>query len=111
MKAKLMAVLMAVGLGVTGLAATAQAAENDTRAKDDCEHNFLKSEPVYAGASDYNESYHMLHYKVNYVCSICRFEDEREELEFEIHDYENMYDNQGHMIFSYCTVCNAKIYN
>lgn len=111
MKAKLMAVLLAVGLGVTGLAATAQAAENDTRAVNGCEHEYEKSEPIFIAPSDYNETYHILRYKVYYTCRKCGSQHDEEEIEFEIHDYENVYDDYGHMIFSYCTGCGAKIYN
>ena len=107
MKAKLMAVLLAVGLGVTGLAATAQAAENDTRAVNGCEHEYEKLKPIFQGTSDYNEKYHIIYYSVDYLCTKCGHVDTKDEIEYEIHDYENVYDNYGYMIYSYCIVCGA----
>ena len=108
MKAKLMALLMAVGLGVTGVAATVQAA--GARAEEPPHvHNIIRSEYRREYASDYNQTYHAWYTVWHHVCDGCKGYDVDVLERLEAHDYENFYDNKGNMIYSYCTVCDVEI--
>ncbi len=104
MKAKLMAVLLAVGLGVTGVAATAQAAEAGTQAANACEHSetieFTSEEAI-----NYDGNRHYVTYKTEYYCAECGvLVDETWRGAYEPHDYEQVYLGNG-QVLSRCTVC------
>ena len=108
MKAKLMALLLAVGLGVAGVAATVQAA--DTRSKEEsCVHEIIGIVNTDEFVADYNQTYHAWYQKYHVFCNKCDGYDDYVIDRFEAHDYENFYDNKGNMIYSYCTVCYAEI--
>ena len=106
MKAKLMALLLAVGLGVAGVAATVQAAEVGTHAVTGCAHVYKKVS-VFRGATDYNNMYHKSRYDVTFQCEHCPDYYESYEEVFEIHDYENIYLDNGRIV-SICNGCGAR---
>lgn len=105
MKAKLMALLLAAGLGVTGVAMTAQAAEAGTRETDECAHDIIASNVINERAVPYDYRRHALCKTVKYYCSKCDGYEVEIIVGYEDHDYENVYDDLGHMILSYCTAC------
>lgn len=108
MKRKAVGVLMAAVMGTMGMlgfAQTAQAAS--ARESEACEHKILGSFVADHFAADYDATYHVWCDKIHYYCEKCKGYDEVVVLEYERHDYENVYDDNGHMIFSYCTVCGA----
>lgn len=110
MKAKLMAVLLAAGLGVTGVAMTAQAAEAGIRAVNGCAHTgevvvFTEVEE----AVNWGDK-HYVEYKYTYYCSDCKsvvLIDEKGT--YEPHDYEEIYFDNGN-VMSYCTVCDDRFF-
>ncbi len=108
MKRKAVGVLMAAVMGTMGMlgfAQTAQAAS--ARESEACEHNICGSYVVRNFAADHDATYHVWCDEIHYLCTKCDGYNEIAVLEYERHDYENVYDDKGHMIFSYCTVCGA----
>lgn len=104
MKAKLMAVLLAVGLGVTGIAGTAQAAEEGTQSKNGCAHSYVVKLSRAEQVTNWGNPGHYITYRVTYVCTDCELEEIRHENALEPHDYEQVYFDNG-KVMSYCTVC------
>lgn len=100
-----MALLLAAGLGVTGVAMTAQAAEAGTREANGCSRDIIASTVTGERAVNYDYKYHALFKTVRYYCSKCKGYEVEILVGYEDHDYENVYDDLGHMILSYCTVC------
>ncbi len=110
MKAKLMAVLLAVGLGVTGVAATAQAAEAGTQAASECEHSKKRYEFTNVKTVINWDGYrHYVEYEITYFCEDCLSDVVECEATYEPHDYEQIYYDDGRVL-SYCTVCDDRYY-
>lgn len=110
MRTKLMALLLAAGLGVTGVAMTAQAAEAGTRAENECAHSkeFLKRTDVME-AINMNDGRHYVTYRRTYFCPDCGLNEVKWETIYELHDYEQIYYADG-SVQSYCTVCDESYY-
>ncbi len=98
MKAKIMALMMAAGLGMTGIAMTAQAAEAEHV------HEIVGSYIKYSNAVDHDSMYHIRYNTVHYLCKGCDGYDVLEEAGYELHDYVDVYEN-GKIIYTYCTGC------
>lgn len=102
MKAKIVALVLAAGLGVTGIAATAHAAAAN---ENECSH--ADSEEV--GSHKYgvyaNPTHHLIINSVKYFCKDCgKYYTVDESEGYETHDYELHYCNDG-TVRSYCTGC------
>lgn len=107
MKAKIMALILAVVLGTAGIAATAQAAAG---AAGECTHP--NRERIFGPDVDYyyyNPQYHLITYTTWYFCKdgCNEFTEETQELEW--HDYEQIYCNDGR-VYTYCTGCGDSYY-
>lgn len=108
MKTKIMALILAVGLGVTGVAVTAQAAEK----ADTCTHSTEKRVENFAGADYWNGNLHMAAYSITIYCGECGvfLRNESGLVErLEPHDYEQIYFQDG-SVMSYCTGCKDQFY-
>lgn len=106
MKAKLMALLLAAGLGVTGVAMTAQAAEAGMGAVNECAHSgkqYIRTDVVESRI--WSADRHYVVYRTTYFCSVCKSHVEEYETTYEPHEYEQIYYDDG-SVESYCTVCN-----
>lgn len=108
MKAKLMALVLAAGLGITGIAATAQAAE--AKALNTCAHTgqiavFTEILEAVSWGED-----HYVERKYTYYCSVCESEISIDyDATYEPHDYEQIYFENG-SVMSYCTVCDVRYF-
>lgn len=105
MKVKLIALLLAAGLGVTGIAMTAQAAEAGTRAVNECAHSekqYVRTDVV--ESSIWSADRHYVVYKRTYFCPDCKSHVEEYEATYESHEYEQIYYADGRVL-SYCTIC------
>lgn len=103
MKTKIMALILAVGLGVTGVAVTAQAAEK----ADTCTHSLIKREEWLKSAVYWNGDSHKAAYGATYSCVTCGKVLEIVEIyeeRMEPHDYEQTYFGDGR-VMSYCNGC------
>ena len=109
MKKKLMAVLLAAGLGVTGIAGTAQAAEEGTQSKNGCAHSQILKFIDVEQKSNWGNPGHYVIYKITYTCPDCEMEEVEYENMLEPHDYEQIYFDNG-KVMSYCTVCGDHFY-
>ncbi len=110
MKTKLMAVLLAAGLGVTGIAMTAQAAEAGIRAVNGCAHtDMIFKRKVVVKAINWNGNQHYVEYKITYFCPECTSDIVEGEATYEPHDFEQIYYDDGRVL-SYCTVCDESFY-
>lgn len=81
MKAKLVALVLAAGLGVTGIAMTAQAAG-------DCEHEWKNIGDPYEYCVDENVFYHARHHVQDKICTKCRTYGADDEIILEEHTLE-----------------------
>lgn len=109
MKAKLMALFLAAGLGVTGIAMTAQAAEVGARAVNACEHDMFVKRTDVDEAINWGGGRHYVVYRVTYQCRECDYEEVKYEGGYEPHDYEQIYFDDGR-VKSYCTVCDESYF-
>ena len=105
MKAKLMALILAAGLSITGIAMTTQAAGANTT--DTCKHKTLYLKEHFEGATYYNGIYNWVTYSKWYYCSNsnCSYSilvDSYGTLE--LHNYEQIYYRDGR-VQSICTDC------
>lgn len=110
MKAKIMALMMAAGLGMTGIAMTAQAADAGARAASGCAHTgeVVVFTEVETAVNCGNQ--HYVEYKYTYYCSDCKSEIGVDgKGTYEPHDYEQIYFDNG-SIMSYCTVCDDRYF-
>ena len=102
MKAKIIALVLAVGLGMAGIAATAQAA---TEAASECTHpNRTRGTVIKESRNYYNPTFHQIVYIVKYSCKDCKDTFDVWEEELERHDYEQTYYDDG-SVYSRCTGC------
>lgn len=105
MKAKIMALILAVGLGTVGIAATAQAA-----AADGCTHpNLTYLYTRNMQTNYYNPQEHLISYEDVYDCSSCQTEVIISCERREPHDYEQVYLEDGR-VYTYCTGCGDSYY-
>ena len=106
MKAKLMALILAAGLGITGIAMTTQAAQAaGANTTDTCKHETLYLNETFLNARYHDGTTHWSTYLLTYRCSFCHdtiFTKTEERLEW--HDYEQMYFQDG-SVRSTCTGC------
>ena len=114
MKTKLVAVLMAVGLGVTGVAMTAQAAGASTAnvTSDKCKHETLQYEEWFSSATYWDPREHISTYKRQYVCTNpnCFYTIQlSDDIRYEWHDYEQTYFHDG-KVMSTCLGCHDSYY-
>lgn len=105
MKAKLMALLLAAGLGVTGVAMTAQAAEAGMGAVNECAHSgkLLKRVDVIV-AENLHNGRHSVTYMRTYFCPECQSDVQKAYSTHEPHEYEQIYFDDGR-VMSYCIIC------
>lgn len=110
MKAKLMALLLAAGLGVTGIAMTAQAAEAGMGVVNECAHSgkILKRTDVIAAGNLHNGR-HWVTYVETYFCPECLSDVEKSYTTHEPHEYEQIYYDDGR-VMSYCIICDDYCY-
>lgn len=110
MKTKLMALLLAVCLGVTGVAATVQAAEIGTEEDNECAHtNKLYERTDVVEAINWGGGRHYVVYRISYFCPDCDKDVENCYATYESHDYEQIYYDDGR-VKSYCTICDEYYY-
>ncbi len=85
MKKKILAAVLAMGLGVAGITVTAQAAEQSVSA---CEHEWRKipnTDTVWASA---NSTYHFVYEVTHYSCDYCdELREEYKQIGYEQHDF------------------------
>lgn len=100
-----MALILAAGLGITGIAVTAQAA--GTNATDACKHETLHYFEERKGSTYYNGMEHVTTYRRGYKCAndkcdytIMLCDDDRHES----HDYELVYYHDG-SVLNTCVYC------
>lgn len=105
MKTKIMALILAVGLGVTGVAVRAHAADG----KCTCANPNTTTSVQYEGASYWNGEYHMVYNKIITTCLNCGYEDAIQAGYLEPHDYEQTYFSDG-KVESYCATCGDRYY-
>lgn len=111
MKTKFMAFILAAGLGITGIAVTAQAAEPEPtptptpKPEDPCRHETMQYFENFQRAVYYSPTYHISVYLTGYICSNCSYYTMIEEKEYyEQHDYEQTYYSDG-TVKSECLGC------
>lgn len=106
MKAKLMALMLAVGLGVTGVAVTAQAAERESA----CSHLTEVRISEFDHADFCNPEGHYSTYNITIKCGDCGYvKREYTEYKFEWHDYESIFLDNGRVKLE-CTYCHDSYY-
>lgn len=109
MKPKLMAFILSAGLGITGIAATAQPATPTPKkpCRHETLHRFTGQRAVY-----YNPTHHLSIYFTGYKCYNENCPHTRlfeEEETYESHDYEQTYYPDG-TVKSECTGCHDSYY-
>lgn len=112
MKTKLMAFILAAGLGITGIAVTAQAQAAGAKAEEPCRHETLHYFSEFQRAVYYDPTYHISVYFTGYKCSndSCSYIAMPEEKEYyERHDYEQTYYPDG-KVKSECLGCHDSYY-
>lgn len=104
-KNKVLAVALAVGLGVTGFSMSTQAAEVGTQEVTDCSH-LGEIWEIAAVIEIHNLGHeHYVLYEISYVCADCGTTIKQEHpFVYEPHDYEQYYLENG-KVMSCCTVC------
>lgn len=108
MKAKLMALMLAVGLGVTGVAVTAQASTEESGCGDPDWYKSTTTE--FVDADFCNPEGHYSTYVTKTFCSKCNmYVDEITTVKFERHDYEQIFEDNGRVKLV-CTACNDSYY-
>ena len=108
MKTKIMALILAVGLGVTGVAVTAQAAENEAGCSDSDWYKTITTR--FVGATFANPDGHFSTYVTETYCSACnKVVEEKTEVKYELHDYEPKYEGNGSAKLV-CTACGDSYY-
>lgn len=108
MKAKFAALALALGMGVTGIAATAQAA--GTEAGRACAHEHCSFTSSETQRDYYDRQRHILITVEVYHCRDCNEDVSKTMISgYEDHDYEQIYLEDGRGM-SYCTGCNDYYY-
>ncbi len=112
MKTKLMAFILAAGLGITGIAVTAQAQAAGAKAEEPCRHETLHYFSDFQRAFYYDPTYHISVFLTGYKCSNdrCSYMTMVKEIEIsERHDYEQTYYPDG-KVESKCLGCHDSYY-
>ncbi len=108
MKTKLMAFILAAGLGIAAITAQAKAAEGK-ESENSCAHSMIVKFTSIENAVNIDGTRHYVEYKITYICVDCEIEVVDYEGGYEPHDYEQIYFDNG-KIMSYCTVCDDRYF-
>ncbi len=107
MKAKFAALALALGMGVTGIAATVQAADPEEQA---CTHEHCTFKKSGTHAEFYDRQRHICFTVEDYYCYDCNNEISiTVKSWYEDHDYEQIYYEDGSGL-TYCTGCDDYYY-
>lgn len=107
MKIKIMALILAVGLGVTGVAVTAQAAEEEAGCSDP---DWFKTIITYfVDATFGNPDGQFSTYRTSTYCSACDTVASKDTIKYESHDYEQKFEDNGRVLLE-CTACHDTYY-
>ena len=105
-----MALVLAAGLGITGIAATAQAAPAAASTRESCRHETLHYFETFISATYYDGYNHLSTYRSGYECSECRQKLYPQNFDrIEGHDYEQTYYHDG-KVESKCLGCHYSYY-
>ena len=108
MKKKLMAFILAAGLGITAI--TAQATEANVNLDIGCVHKHVTVITRVKETINWNGNCHYIVYETQYCCPDCRkVIDTEYEATYEPHNYEQIYYDNG-AVLSYCTDCDDSFY-
>lgn len=103
-----MALILAAGLGITGIAMTTQAAETGTN--EACRHETLNLHEYLSSATYYDVRRHIATYGKIYYCSDCPYLlDLGTYTVYEDHDFEQIYYHDG-KVESKCLDCHYSYY-
>lgn len=103
-----MALILAAGLGITGIAMTTQAAEMGTN--EACPHEHLTLHEYLSSATYHDYRYHYAIYGRNYICDACgEIIVSNTRAAYEDHDFEQIYYHDG-KVESVCLDCHYSYY-